>query len=44
MPKGVSDTAKQERYDEEFKLGAARLVVEQGYTQAKATRRLGVSA
>lgn len=36
--------AKRKRYDREFKLGAARLVVEQGYTQAEAARRLGVSA
>ena len=36
--------AKRKRYDREFKLGAARLVVEQGYTQAEAARRLGVSS
>ena len=36
--------AKQRRYDKEFKLAAARLVVEQGYTQAEAAGRLGVSA
>jgi transposase-like protein len=36
--------AKQRRYDKEFKLAAARLVVEQGYTQAEAAERLGVSA
>jgi len=31
------------RYDKEFRLGAARLVVEQGYTQSEAARRLGVT-
>lgn len=31
-------------YDKEFRLGAARLVVEQGYSQAEAARRLGVTA
>jgi transposase len=36
--------AKKKRYGKEFQLGAARLVVEQGYTQAEAGRRLGVSA
>ena len=36
--------AKQRRYDKEFKLAAARLVVEQGYTQTEAAERLGVSA
>ena len=35
---------KQKRYDNEFRLGAARLVVEQGYSQAEAARRLGVTA
>jgi transposase len=44
FPKGVFDMAKGKRYDREFKLGAARLVVEQGYTQAEAARRLGVSS
>ena len=32
------------RYEKKFRLGAARLVVEQGYTQAEAARRLGVTA
>jgi transposase len=32
------------RYDKEFQLGAARLVVEQGYSRAEAARRLGVTA
>jgi transposase-like protein len=36
--------AKQKRYDKEFRLGAARLVVEQGYTQAEAAARLGVTS
>jgi transposase-like protein len=31
------------RYDKAFQLGAARLVVEQGYTHAEAARRLGVT-
>jgi transposase len=35
--------AKQKRYDKEFRLGAARLVIEQGYTQAEAAARLGVT-
>ena len=35
--------AKGKRYDKEFRLGAVRLVVEQGYTQAEAGRRLGVT-
>jgi transposase-like protein len=39
--KGVSGMAR--RYDKEFRLGAARLVVEQGYTQSEAARRLGVT-
>ena len=37
MPKG-------KHYNKEFRLGAARLVVEQGYTQRMAAERLGVSA
>jgi transposase-like protein len=36
MPRG-------KRYDKEFRLGAARLVVEQGYSRAEAARRLGVT-
>jgi transposase-like protein len=36
--------AKQKRYGKEFKLGAARLVVEQGYTHAEAAQQLGVAA
>jgi transposase-like protein len=39
--KGVSSMAK--RYDKEFRLGAARLVVDQGYSQSEAARRLGVT-
>jgi transposase len=39
--KGVSSMSK--RYDKEFRLGAARLVVEQGYSQSEAARRLGVT-
>ena len=31
------------RYDKEFRLGAARLVVDQGYSQSDAARRLGVT-
>lgn len=33
----------QKRYDENFKLQAARLVVEQGYSLTEAAQRLGVS-
>ena len=36
--------AKRKRFDKEFRLGAARLVVEQGYTKAEAARRLGGTA
>jgi transposase len=36
--------AKKKRYSKEFRLQAAELVVRQGYTQAEASRRLGVSA
>ena len=36
--------AKGKQYDREFRLGAARLVVEQGYSQAETARRLGVSS
>lgn len=36
--------ANGKRYDHEFRLGAARLVVEQGYSQAEASRRLGVTS
>ncbi len=44
FPKGVFDMAKRKRYDKEFKLGAARLVIEQGYTRAEAARQSGVAA
>jgi len=37
MPKG-------KRYDRDFQLEAARLVVEQGYSKAEVSRKLGVSA
>jgi len=36
--------AKKKRYSKEFRLQAAEIVVRQGYTQAEASRRLGVSA
>ncbi|NQU25820.1 MAG: transposase [Candidatus Nealsonbacteria bacterium] len=36
--------AKKKRYSKEFRLQAAELVVRQGYTQAEASRRLGVSS
>ena len=36
--------AKKKRYSKDFRLQAAELVVRQGYTQAEASRRLGVSA
>ena len=35
---------KQRRYDRQFKLSAARLVVEQGYSCNEAAERLGASA
>ena len=35
--------AQRKRYTKEFRLEAARLVVEQGYTLAEAAGRLGVS-
>jgi len=35
--------AKQKRYEREFKLQAARLVVEQGYTYKDAAERLGTT-
>jgi transposase len=35
--------SRQKRYKEEFKLQAAKLVVEGGYTYAKASHQLGVS-
>jgi len=37
--KGVSETTKRKRYDKEFDLEAARLVVEHWYAQAEAARR-----
>ena len=42
--KGVSDMAQNKRYNKEFKLQAARLVTEQGYSLRDAAERLGVSA
>lgn len=36
--------AKGKRYDRDFQLNAARLVVEQGYAVAEVARKLGVSA
>lgn len=35
--------ARRSRYSKEFKRQAAELVVKQGYSQAEAARRLGVS-
>ena len=35
--------AKNKRYNQEFKLDAARLVVEHGYTFKEAAKRLGVT-
>jgi transposase len=35
--------ARQKRYTEEFKLQAAKLIVEGGYTYSKASQQLGVS-
>ncbi len=40
---GVYDMAKSKRYNQEFKLDAARLVVEHGYTFKEAAKRLGVT-
>jgi transposase-like protein len=34
--------AKRNRYNKDFRLQAAQLVVHQGYSQAEAARRLGV--
>jgi len=36
--------SKNIRYKEDFKLQAAKLIVESGYTYAKASRELGVSS
>lgn len=44
LPKGVLAMAKGKRYNNEFELGSARLVVEQEYTQAEAAQGLGVSS
>lgn len=46
MPRkeGVSSMAKHKRYSKDFKLQAARLVTEQGYSLRDAGERLGVSA
>jgi transposase len=35
--------ARQKRYTEEFKLQAAKLIVEGGYTYSKASQQLGAS-
>lgn len=35
--------AKQRKYTDEFKREAVKLVTEQGYTQAKAARSLGIN-
>ena len=40
---GVFDMAKSKRYSAEFKLEAARLVVEHGYTFKEAAKRLGAT-
>mgnify|MGYP002528003254 CR=1 FL=1 len=36
-------TRKNNKYDKDFKLEAAKLVVEYGYSCAEASRRLGIS-
>ena len=41
--KGVFVMAKSKRYSREFKLEAARLVVEHGYTFKEAAKRLGTT-
>ena len=35
--------AKGKRYNIEFRLGAARMVVDQGFSQSEAARKLGVT-
>ena len=42
--KGVSDMAQYKHYSKDFKLQAARLVTEQGYSLKDAAQKLGVSA
>jgi transposase-like protein len=44
LERSVFIMAKGKRYSKEFKRQAAELVVKQGYSQAEAARRLGVSA
>jgi transposase len=39
----AEQNARQKRYNEEFKLQAAKLIVEGGYTYTKASHQLGVS-
>ena len=41
--KGVFVMAKSKRYSKEFKLEAARLIVEHGYTFKEAAKRLGAT-
>jgi len=41
--KGVSGMAKYRKYSKEFKLQAAKLVIEQGYSYDKAAKRLGTT-
>ena len=43
LAKGVFVMAKSKRYSKEFKLEAARLVVEHGYTFKEAAKRLGAT-
>lgn len=42
--KGVSDMAQHKHYSKDFKLQAARLVTENGYSLNDAAQKLGVSA
>jgi transposase-like protein len=42
--KGVSDMAQYKHYSKDFKLQAARLVTENGYSLKDAAKKLGVSA
>ncbi len=43
LAEGVFDMAKSKRYSKEFKLEAARLVIEHGYTFTEVAKRLGAT-
>ena len=42
--KGVFEMSERKVYDREFRLGAARMVVDQGFSQREVAKRLGVTA